>query len=163
MSENLLLVIGSQFGEEKKEKFIDLLSNQYDYVVRYQGCGNANRLFNFNNKLFKLNLIPSAIFNPRNRIVLSQGVFINPNVLLEELNILNNNQVLTNNLYISDKSHIIFNFHIEMDKLLGELNGEEKNEIVYKGVSSCSSDKVLKLGIRICDLFDFNLLPHFLY
>ncbi|MDE7099774.1 MAG: adenylosuccinate synthetase, partial [Malacoplasma sp.] len=89
MSENLLLVIGSQFGEEKKEKFTDLLSNQYDYVVRYQGCGNANRLFNFNNKLFKLNLIPSAIFNPRNRIVLSQGVFINPNVLLEELNILN--------------------------------------------------------------------------
>ena len=45
-----------------------------------------------------------------------------------------------------------------MDKLLGELNGEEKNEIVYKGVNSCSSDKVLKLGIRICDLFDFNLL-----
>ncbi|MDE5767118.1 MAG: adenylosuccinate synthetase [Malacoplasma sp.] len=158
MSENLLLVIGSQFGEEKKEKFTDLLSNQYDYVVRYQGCGNANRLFNFNNKLFKLNLIPSAIFNPRNRIVLSQGVFINPNVLLEELNILNNNQVLTNNLYISDKSHIIFNFHIEMDKLLGELNGENKNEIVYKGINSCGSDKVLKLGIRICDLFDFNLL-----
>lgn len=158
MSENLLLVVGSQFCEEKKDKFIDLLTNQYDYVVRYQGFGNANRLVISNNKLFKLNLIPSAIFNPRNRVVISQGVFLNLNVLLDELNYLTNNQVLTNNLYISDKCHLIFNFHVEMDRLLGELNDDIKDEFIYKGSSSCNSDKALKLGIRICDLFDFNSL-----
>lgn len=158
MNENLLMIIGTQFGDEGKGKFVDLLSNQFDYIVRYQGGDNAGHTIVFDNKTFKLRLIPSGIFNPRNRVVIANGVVLNPNTLLEEVQYLRSNGINTDNLYISDKCHVIFNFHIEMDKLLEELKGENKIGTTHKGIGPCYTDKVSRIGIRVCDLFDFNTL-----
>lgn len=158
MNENLLMIIGTQFGDEGKGKFVDLLSSQYDYIVRYQGGDNAGHTIVFDGKKFKLRLIPSGIFNSRNRVVIANGVVLNPVTLLEEIEYLKSNQISTDNLYVSDKCHVIFPFHIEMDKLLEELKGDQKIGTTHKGIGPCYTDKVSRIGIRVCDLFDFNVL-----
>lgn len=73
--ENLLVVIGSQFGDEGKGKFVDLLSQEYEYIVRYQGGDNAGHTIKFDNKTFKLRLIPSGIFNPKIKLLLLMVLF----------------------------------------------------------------------------------------
>lgn len=158
MNENLLMIIGTQFGDEGKGKFVDLLSSQYDYIVRYQGGDNAGHTIMFDGKKFKLRLIPSGIFNSRNRVVIANGVVLNPVTLLEEIEYLKSNQISTDNLYVSDKCHVIFPFHIKMDELLEELKGDQKIGTTHKGIGPCYTDKVSRIGIRVCDLFDFNVL-----
>lgn len=156
--ENLLVVIGSQFGDEGKGKFVDLLSQEYEYIVRYQGGDNAGHTIKFDNKTFKLRLIPSGIFNPKNKVIIANGVVLNPNTLLEEINYLNENNIDTKNLFISDKCHIIFDYHLEMDELLEEVKGDSKIGTTKKGIGPCYSDKTSRFGIRLCDLFNFEEL-----
>lgn len=158
MDNNILVIIGSQFGDEGKGKFVDLLSHEYEYIVRYQGGDNAGHTIKFDNKTFKLRLIPSGIFNPNSKVVIANGVVLNPLTLLEEIQYLNNNGINTKNLFVSDKCHIIFDYHIEMDKLLEELKGENKIGTTNKGIGPCYSDKTARFGVRLCDLFEFNSL-----
>ncbi len=158
MNNNLLVILGSQFGDEGKGKFVDLLSKDFDYIVRYQGGDNAGHTIQFENKTFKLRLIPSGIFDKTNKVVIANGVVLNPETLIEEIKYLNENQVSTENLFVSDKCHIIFDYHIEMDKLLEEIKKHEKVGTTNKGIGPCYSDKVARFGVRVCDLFDLERL-----
>lgn len=155
---NILGIIGSQYGDEGKGKFIDLLSNEFDVIVRYQGGDNAGHTIVFDNKTFKLRLIPSGIFSNNKTIVIGNGVVINLKTLLNEINYLNENDISTENLFISNKAHIIFDYHIELDKLNEENKGMNKIGTTCRGIGPCYSDKASRIGIRVADLFDKNKL-----
>ena len=154
--DNVLVVIGMQFGDEGKGKFVDLLSQEYEYIVRYQGGDNAGHTIVFNNKKFKLRLIPSGIFDKRNKVIISNGVVLNPITFFEEISYLEKNGIDTKNLFVSDKCHVIFDFHLEMDELLEEIKGDAKVGTTKKGIGPCYSDKASRFGIRVCDLFNFE-------
>lgn len=158
MSDNLLTIIGMQFGDEGKGKFVDLLSSQYEYIVRYQGGDNAGHTIKFDNKTFKLRLIPSGIFNPNNKVIIANGVVFNPITFLEEIEYLQKNNISVKNLFVSDKCHVILDYHIEMDTLIEELKGNQKVGTTNKGIGPCYADKAARFGIRICDLFNFDIL-----
>lgn len=154
--DNVLVVIGMQFGDEGKGKFVDLLSQEYEYIVRYQGGDNAGHTIVFNNKKFKLRLIPSGIFDKRNKVIISNGVVLNLITFFEEISYLEKNGIDTKNLFVSDKCHVIFDFHLEMDELLEEIKGDAKVGTTKKGIGPCYSDKASRFGIRVCDLFNFE-------
>ena len=154
---NSLAILGTQFGDEGKGKFVDLLSKNFDYIVRYQGGDNAGHTIVFNNKKFKLRLIPSGIFHPNKKVIIAHGAVINPITLLSEIEYLNQNKIPTNNLIISDRCHVIFEYHIEMDYLLEELK-ENKIGTTKRGIGPCYTDKASRFGIRICDLFNYKNL-----
>lgn len=158
MSSNLLTIIGTQFGDEGKGKFVDLLSQDFEYIVRYQGGDNAGHTIKFDNKTFKLRLIPSGIFNSKNKVIIANGVVLNPVTLLEEIEYLQKNDIDVKNLFVSDKCHIIFDYHIEMDGLLEDLKGKDKVGTTNRGIGPCYSDKASRFGIRVCDLFNFEKL-----
>ena len=154
---NSLAILGTQFGDEGKGKFVDLLSKNFDYIVRYQGGDNAGHTIVFNNKKFKLRLIPSGIFHPNKKVIIAHGTVINPITLLSEIEYLNQNKIPTNNLIISDRCHVIFEYHIEMDYLLEKLK-ENKIGTTKRGIGPCYTDKASRFGIRICDLFNYKNL-----
>lgn len=151
-------IIGLQFGDEGKGKLTDYLSENFDYIVRYQGGDNAGHSITINNNKFHVRLIPSGIFKNR-KIVIANGVVVNPKVLLDELSYLKNNNFKIDNLFISDKAHVIMPYHIAMDELL-ELNKSDEQKIgtTKRGIGPCYTDKYERLGIRIQDLFDKEIL-----
>ena len=151
---NILGIVGSQYGDEGKGKFIDLLSKEYDVIVRYQGGDNAGHTIVFNGLKHKLRLIPSGIFNNNKTIVIGNGVVVNLKTLFEEIDYLENQNISTANLYISNKAHVIFDYHIELDKLNEENKGLDKIGTTCRGIGPCYSDKAARTGIRVCDLFN---------
>lgn len=158
MKNNILGIIGSQYGDEGKGKFIDLLSNDYDVIVRYQGGDNAGHTIVIDGVKHKLRLIPSGIFAPNKDIVIGNGVVINLTTLFNEINYLKSFNISTSNLYISNKAHVIFDFHIELDKLNEENKGTNKIGTTCRGIGPCYTDKSARIGIRIADLFDLDSL-----
>lgn len=148
-----LLILGSQYGDEGKGKFVDLLSEKYDYIVRFQGGDNAGHSIVINNVKYKLRLIPSGIFLPNKFVVIGQGVNVNPKTLINEIHYLNeNNFSIKGRLFISDRAHVIFDFHRAIDKYYEELKGKEKVGTTLCGIGPCYADKIQRVGVRMCDL-----------
>ena len=158
MNKNLLGIIGTQYGDEGKGKFVDMLSQEYQIIVRYQGGDNAGHTIKFNDNKFKLRLIPSGIFNPNNTVVIGNGVVVNPKTLVEEIKYLNDANIDTSKLLISDRSHVIFDFHVALDTLNEENKQDNKIGTTKRGIGPCYTDKVARIGIRMCDLFDLETL-----
>lgn len=158
MKNNVLGIIGSQYGDEGKGKFIDLLSENYDVIVRYQGGDNAGHTIVFDNTKHKLRLIPSGIFAKDKDIVIGNGVVINLKTLFDEMNYLEQFNVSTDRLFISNKAHIIFDYHIELDKLNEENKGINKIGTTCRGIGPCYTDKAARVGIRVSDLLDLDTL-----
>ena len=111
------VVLGSFFGDEGKGKIIDYLSQTADYSVRCTGGNNAGHSIEIDGKKFAFHLIPSGILSQNTVAVIGNGVVIDPKVLIEEIENLENNGYTTANLKISDKAHVIFPYHIQMYKL----------------------------------------------
>lgn len=160
MSDNLLGIIGTQYGDEGKGKFVDLLSSEYDIIVRHQGGDNAGHTIKYDGKTFKLRLIPSGVFNEKNIVVIGNGVVINPKTLLNEISYLEDNKIFINNLFISDKAHVIFDFHIQMDELNEEIKESNKIGTTKRGIGPCYTDKAARIGIRLLDLLDYDILEN---
>lgn len=158
MNKNLLGIIGTQYGDEGKGKFVDMLSQEYQIIVRYQGGDNAGHTIKFNDNKFKLRLIPSGIFNSNNIVVIGNGVVVNPKTLVEEIKYLNDANIDTSKLLISDKAHVIFDFHVDLDTLNEENKQDNKIGTTKRGIGPCYTDKVARIGIRMCDLFDLETL-----
>lgn len=158
MNKNLLGIIGTQYGDEGKGKFVDMLSQEYQIIVRYQGGDNAGHTIKFNDNKFKLRLIPSGIFNPNNTVVIGNGVVVNPKTLVEEIKYLNDANIDTSKLLISDRAHVIFDFHVALDTLNEENKQDNKIGTTKRGIGPCYTDKVARIGIRMCDLFDLETL-----
>jgi len=148
-------VIGLQWGDEAKGKIVDLLTEQHDIVVRYQGGANAGHTVVRNGRTFKLSLVPSGIFCPHVQCVIAGGVVIYPRALLEEIDSLKAQGVEVGaNLLLSNRAHVIFPWHFEEDRLMDRQCGEEAIGTTMRGIGPCYRDKVGRsLAVRLGDLY----------
>ncbi len=152
-------VIGLQWGDEAKGKIVDLLTEEHDIVVRYQGGANAGHTVVTGGKTFKLSLVPSGIFRPHVTCVIAAGVVVNFKTLCEEIASLRAQGVsIGDNLMLSDRAHVILPWHIEEDRILNECPGGEAIGTTLRGIGPCYRDKVGRsLAVRVGDFFEPGL------
>ncbi len=149
-------VVGLQWGDEAKGKIVDILTEQHDIVVRYQGGSNAGHTVVTEGENYKLSLVPSGIFRPKVQCVVAGGVVLNPASLLDEIDGLTNRQIAVGeNLIISDRAHIIFPWHFEEDRLLDErVSGGGAIGTTMRGIGPCYRDKVGRVfAVRLGDMY----------
>lgn len=120
------VVLGTQWGDEGKGKFTDLLASEVDYVVRYQGGHNAGHTIVIGEDRFALQLVPTGILNAHVTPVIGNGVVIDPKVLLEEVDVLGRRGIDTSRLMISGAAHLIMPYHQELDRLTERYLGKNK-------------------------------------
>lgn len=145
------VVLGAFYGDEGKGKIIDYLSKDADIAVRFSGGSNAGHSIEVDGKKFAFHLIPSGIFNKGTLAIIGNGVVVDPKLLIDEMNELEANGISTENLYISEKAHIVFPYHMEMDKLLEENRGSGKIGTTVRGIGPAYCDKHERCGIRAED------------
>ncbi len=150
------VVVGSQWGDEGKGKIVDVLSNKMDMVIRFQGGNNAGHTVVVNGEKTILHLLPSGILNKDSLCVIGPGVVIDPFVLLEEIEILEKRNLSVNHLRISDRAHLIMPYHIKLDTLNEQRLANNKIGTTKRGIGPCYADKYSRIGIRVCDLKDFD-------
>jgi adenylosuccinate synthase len=149
-----VVVVGTQWGDEGKGKITDYLSQEAEVIARYQGGNNAGHTIVFNDKTYKLHLIPSGIFFDDKICVIGNGMVIDPKALVEELQYLHDKGVSTDNLRISNRAHVILPYHLKLDVLEEESKGVNKIGTTKKGIGPAYMDKAARIGIRIADLLD---------
>ncbi|KAK3605145.1 hypothetical protein CHS0354_000814 [Potamilus streckersoni] len=151
------VLIGLQFGDEGKGKLTDYLANRYDIVVRYQGGANAGHTIYINSKKFVLHLIPSGIFNPKCECVIGNGVVIDPESLLTEIQSLEQAGVqIHNRLWISSNAHLILPYHKVLDAATEEIKTNQKIGTTGRGIGPAYVDKYDRIGIRVGDIAHEN-------
>ncbi|MBD2164779.1 adenylosuccinate synthase [Calothrix membranacea FACHB-236] len=149
-----VIVIGAQWGDEGKGKITDLLSRSADVVVRYQGGVNAGHTIVVQGQTFKLHLIPSGILYPDTECIIGCGTVIDPKVLIAELDQLENLNISTNNLLISETAHVTMPYHRLIDQASEERRGSHKIGTTGRGIGPTYADKSERTGIRVLDLMD---------
>ncbi len=149
-----VVVVGTQWGDEGKGKITDYLAEGADVVARYQGGNNAGHTILIDNKKYKLTMIPSGIFNHNKTCVIGNGMVINPQALIDEINYIHDNGFSSENLKISDRAHVIMPYHLILDGLEEDRKGDNKIGTTRKGIGPCYMDKAARNGIRIADLMD---------
>jgi len=152
-----IVVVGSQWGDEGKGKITDFLSEKADIIARYQGGNNAGHTIRFDNKTYKLQLIPSGIFNEEKVSVICNGLVVDPKWLLKEINNLKKTGVTCNNLKISNRAHVVLPYHLKLDEVEEKRRGSNKIGITKKGIGPTYVDKYKRCGIRVADLLDEEL------
>jgi len=148
-------VIGLQWGDEAKGKIVDLLTDQHDIVVRYQGGHNAGHTVVCNGETYKLSLLPVGLLRPGIVSVIATGVVINPQALLGEIDQLRARQIhVGENLLISDRAHVIFPYHVAEEAVLEESRGDDAIGTTRRGIGTCYRDKAGRThAIRMGDLY----------
>lgn len=149
-----LAITGSQWGDEGKGKIIDYLAVRADMVVRAQGGNNAGHTVVLGNRKYALHLIPSGILNPETVNIIGNGIAFDPEGFLNEIKNLKADGINTDNIYVSDRAHMVFPYHKIMDQYLEDARGENSIGTTGKGIGPCYMDKMERTGIRICDIFD---------
>lgn len=149
-----IAVVGSQWGDEGKGKITDFLSKEASYAVRSNGGNNAGHTIEINDKSFKMRLLPSGIFAAAKGAIIGNGVVINPEVLLAELENLTENGIDTGKLRISNRAHVIMPYHIKQDEYQEESKGDNKIGTTKNGIGPAYMDKASRIGIRVCDLLE---------
>ncbi|MFZ1282477.1 MAG: adenylosuccinate synthase [Ignavibacteriaceae bacterium] len=147
------VLVGSQWGDEGKGKIVDLISEGFEIVVRYQGGANAGHTVEIGDKKYVLHLIPSGILRENVICVIGNGVVIDPTALLDEIELLKQNNIsVEGRLFISHNAHLIMPYH----KLLDSINesGDNKIGTTGRGIGPCYIDKYGRKGIRIVDLLN---------
>ena len=146
-------VVGLQWGDEAKGKLVDLLGDEHDVVVRYNGGANAGHTIVWGARTFKLSLLPAGVLKPRLQSVIGNGVVVYPPRFLEEIDQLRAAGIAVGaNLALSDRAHVIFPYHLEEERL-AESNGEGAIGTTGRGIGPCYADKVSRIcGIRVGDL-----------
>jgi adenylosuccinate synthase len=150
-----VIILGSQWGDEGKGKIVDLFSDRFDIVARYQGGHNAGHTVFAGGKKFVLKLIPSGILRPGKQAVIGNGLVIDPAALLSEIDSLEAAGVpVTGNLFISNRAHVLFPVHRMMEKMSEGRPGRVSIGTTSRGIGPCYEDKTARRGIRIADLLD---------
>lgn len=150
-----LCVIGLQWGDEAKGKLVDLMTERFDVVVRYQGGANAGHTVVDGDETYKLHLVPSGILNPDVTNVVAPGVVVHPETLLKEIRGLEERGVdVASHLMLSERAHVVLPWHVEEDKISNTPEpGEESIGTTLRGIGPCYRDKVgRKYAIRLGDL-----------
>src|SRR5438132_3161936 len=151
------ILVGTQWGDEGKGKATDLLANETDFVVRYQGGNNAGHTVVAAGHLLKLHLIPSGILYPHVTPVVADGVVVNPGVLLEEMDALAERGIDTSKLKISGNAHLVMPYHLELDKVTERYLGKHRLGTTKRGIGPAYADKVARIGLRVQDLLDARI------
>ncbi|MBF0714175.1 adenylosuccinate synthase [Gemella sp. GH3] len=152
-----IVIVGSQWGDEGKGKITDFLAEKADVIARYQGGNNAGHTIKFDNKTYKLQLIPSGIFNEDKLSIIGNGVVIDPKWLVGEITKLKETGVTCKGLRISNRAHVVLPYHLKLDELEELRRGENKIGTTKKGIGPAYVDKYKRCGIRIADLLDADL------
>jgi adenylosuccinate synthase len=155
----VIAVIGAQWGDEGKGRVVDLLAQQAGAVARFSGGDNAGHTIVNPFGKFALQLVPSGIFNPRTVCIIGNGVVINPKVLIDEIDKLEERGVDTSHLFVSDRAQLIMPYHLLLDGLEEEARGGKALGTTRKGIGPAFADKAARLGIRMSDLLDQGRWP----
>ena len=153
----VIAIVGGQWGAEGKGKVIDLLAEKARIVARFSGGDNAGHTVINPYGEFRLHLVPSGIFYPQVTCIISNGVVINPAVLLEEIDDLHNHGVDTSRLFISARAHLIMPYHTILDGLEEDRRNKGALGTTRRGIGPVFADKVARLGIRAGDLLDRDI------
>ena len=153
---NIVVVIGAQWGDEGKGKVTDYFAARANYIVRFQGGNNAGHTIILDNKTVKLHLIPSGVLHKKCKLVIGNGVVIDPRVLIKELNMLKEEKLSTN-LLISDRAHLIMPYHVDIDYHLTNYQNELAAGSTRSGIAPVYADKLYRHGLRITDLLNKEL------
>jgi adenylosuccinate synthase len=153
-----IVIVGAQWGDEGKGKITDLLAENGDAVVRFQGGNNAGHTIVRGEEEWKLHLIPSGILYPGKRCVIGNGVVIDPKILIEELDALRARRVDVSGLRISANAHLIMPYHLLLDSAGEAKLGSLQIGTTRRGIGPCYADKAARLGIRVQDLLDEKIL-----
>jgi adenylosuccinate synthase len=149
-------VVGLQWGDEAKGKIVDLLCDQHDVVVRYQGGANAGHTVVVDGMTYKLSLVPTGILRPGVDAVVGNGVVVHPPALLKEIDTLAAQGIdVGRRLHISDRAHVILPYHLEEERLTEESASQADHlGTTRRGIGPCYKDKVGRVhGVRVADLY----------
>jgi adenylosuccinate synthase len=149
-----IVVVGTQWGDEGKGKITDLLSDDMQMVVRFQGGNNAGHTIVYDGETLKLHLIPSGVLYQHIVPVIGNGVIINPEVLIEEMDNLRDMNIDTERLLISYNAHMILPYHIKLDGLAEESRGGKSLGTTLRGIGPTYADKSARTGLRMQDMID---------
>ncbi|WP_125710404.1 adenylosuccinate synthase [Companilactobacillus zhongbaensis] len=152
-----VVVVGTQWGDEGKGKITDYFSGEANIIARYQGGDNAGHTLNIDGQVYKLRSVPSGILYSDKTSIIGNGVVLNLESLLEELNRLHEQGVDTSNLKISNRAHLIMPYHIKLDKLQEASKGDSKVGTTNRGIGPTYMDKSARVGIRMADILDKEL------
>ena len=150
------VVLGAQWGDEGKGKFIDIFASKADIVVRSQGGNNAGHTVIVGDNVYKLHLIPSGILYKGTVNIIGAGVVLDPKVVLGEISGLSERGVSFENLHIDARAHVIMPWHIELDGLSESARGNSDIGTTKKGIGPCYMDKSERSGIRMHDFVNPN-------
>jgi adenylosuccinate synthase len=150
-----LIIIGAQWGDEGKGKIVDLLSERFDIVARYQGGHNAGHTVEIGSKQFVLQLIPCGLLRPDKKGVLGNGLVVDPAALLKEMDALEQNGVnIDGRLFISNRAHLIFPYHPLIEKESEHASKRTSIGTTSRGIGPAYEDKAGRRGIRVGDILD---------
>jgi adenylosuccinate synthase len=150
-----VIILGSQWGDEGKGKIVDLFSEKFDIVARYQGGHNAGHTVYIGERKYVLKLIPSGILRPGKKAVIGNGLVIDPAALMTEIEALESAGVpVAGNLFISNRAHVLLPVHRMMEKMSEARAGRVSIGTTSRGIGPCYEDKIGRRGIRIADLLD---------
>ena len=151
------VVVGTQWGDEGKGRFTDLLAKESSVVVRYQGGHNAGHTLVVNGESFALQLIPSGVIWDHVMLVIGNGVVVDPKVLIDEVDGLERRGVSCANLKVSGNAHLILPYHQELDALVERRLGSNKLGTTKRGIGPAYGDKANRVGLRVQDLLDHKI------
>lgn len=152
------VVVGLQYGDEGKGKITDVLSAKSDYVVRFQGGDNAGHTVYVGEEKFVLHLLPSGVLQCKGKCVIGNGVVVNPKSFLREIGQIEEKGMRTDHVFISRRAHVIMPYHILLDTYREEEEGGTQIGTTKKGIGPCYEDKIARVGIRMVDLLNPEVL-----
>ncbi|MEV7610168.1 adenylosuccinate synthase [Microbacterium sp. NPDC089320] len=153
-----IVIVGVQWGDEGKGKATDLLGERTDWVVKFNGGNNAGHTVVVGNEKYALHLLPSGILSPGVTPVIGNGVVIDLEVLFSELEALGGRGIDVSRLKVSANAHIITQYHRTLDKVTERFLGKRMIGTTGRGIGPAYADKINRVGIRVQDLFDENIL-----
>jgi adenylosuccinate synthase len=155
-----VVVVGTQWGDEGKGKVVDLLAEKADLIVRFQGGNNAGHTLVVNGKQTICHLIPSGILHEAKKCLIGNGVVVDPEVLIQEMNTLREKGVTVDpaTLSLSEKAHLIMPYHRAVDQAREEAKGGAKIGTTGRGIGPCYEDKAARTGVRAVDLLEPDTL-----
>ncbi len=148
------VVVGAQWGDEGKGKITNLLAQEADVVVRYQGGNNAGHTIVIGEETFALSLIPSGVIYPNVTPVIGNGCVVDPKVLLAEMKMLADRGIDPGKLKLSSNAHVIMPYHRKLDALKERFLGRQQIGTTKRGIGPAYLDKYARVGIRVQDLYD---------
>lgn len=153
------IVVGTQWGDEGKGRIVDIIAKDCQHVVRYQGGHNAGHTLVVDGETFALQLIPSGVLYPHVTPIIGNGVVVNPQVLLNEIDMLAGRGIDASKLMVSPAAHLVLPYHELLDTLAEEALAEDKQlGTTKRGIGPAYADKAARVGVRVEDLLDADHL-----